>query len=66
MFSLDFIMHVACTYKIHCTKFGGHGLFGFRDFAPFHFPSNSCLDHGLCSPWDQKIESAQKIYASRS
>ena len=51
------------------TNFGGHGLSGFRDITPFSLPSKTAkislqtmnyIVHG-----GQKIESAQKIYASR-
>ena len=62
-------MQVVIDVKCMQTKFGVCGLFGFGDFAPFFvclqngqiFP----LDHGLYSPWNQKIESAQKIHAGR-
>ena len=30
----------------HATNFSGHGLSGFGDFAPFHFPF---LEHEWCS-----------------
>ena len=43
------------------ANFGGCGFFDFEDLAPFCLPSEMPLDH----TWGQKIESAQKIYASR-
>ena len=43
------------------ANFGGWGFFDFEDLAPFCLPSEMPLDHA----WGQKIESAQKIYASR-
>ena len=50
------------------TNFGGRDLSGFGDFATFYLPSKRSnfpfrprtIVHG-----DQKIESAQKIHASR-
>ena len=54
---------------MHANQFGVCGLSGFGDLAPFCLPSKmakvSFSDHGLYSPWGQKIESAQKIHASR-
>ena len=41
--------------------FQRHHSFFFAFKNSQNFPS----DHELYSPWDQKIESAQKIYASR-
>ena len=61
-------MQVVIDVKCMQTKFGGFGLFGFRDFAPFLFAfkmakfSLQTMDY---SPWGQKIELAQKIHASR-
>ena len=55
--------------EMHANQFGVCGLSGFGDLAPFCLPSKmakvSFSDHGLYSPWGQKIESAQKIHASR-
>ena len=50
------------------TNFGGCGLPGFRDFAPFHLSSK--WPKFPFGPWTivhggQKIESAQRIYAGR-
>ena len=50
------------------NNFGGHGVFGFGDIAPFSLPSRTAkiplwtMDY---SPWGQKIELAQKIHTSR-
>ena len=50
--------------EMHANQFGVCGLSGFGDVAPFCLPSKtakiSFSDHGLYSPWGQKIESAQK------
>ena len=61
-------MQVEVNVKCMETNFGGHGLSIFGDFAPFCFPSKQpkfpfrawTIVHG-----GQKIESAQKIHASR-
>ena len=48
------------------TNFSGCGFFIFRDFAPFHFPSD--LANFIYGPWTigcQKIGLAQKFYADR-
>ena len=61
-------MQVEVDVKCMQSNFGGHGLFSFGDFAPFSFAfKKSKFPFG---PWaivhgDQKIESAQKIHASR-
>ena len=61
------LMRCACISAAVHTKFGGHGLSGFRVKAPFVF-----IQKWLFGPWTivhgiggQKIESAQKIHASR-
>ena len=60
------VMQVDIDEVYMSTKFGGHGLFGFRDIATFliwpNFPFGpwAIIVHG-----DQKIELAQKIHASR-
>ena len=50
------------------TNFGGHGLSGFGDIAPFWLLSKtakiSLWTMGY-SPWGSKLELAQKIHASR-
>ena len=46
-------MQIEVEVKCMQTKFNRCGVSGFRDIAPF------CLQNG------QKIESAQKIHASR-
>ena len=46
-------------------KFGGHGLSSFGDFAPFHFWPNFPFRPWTVVHGAQKIELAQKIYASR-
>ena len=61
-------MQVEVDVKCMQFNFGGHGFFGFGDFAPFSFVFKTVkisfrtmgLVHG-----GQKIESAHKIYASR-
>ena len=61
-------MQIEVDVKCMQTKFHGHGLLGFGDFAPFaglqkwpNFPFEPwTIVHG-----GQKIESAQKIHASR-
>ena len=59
-------MQVEVDVKHMQTNFGGCSLFGFGDFARFCLPSNlakfpfPAIVHG-----GQKIESAQKIHASR-
>ena len=61
-------MQVVIDVKCMQTKFGVCGLFSFGDFAPFLFAFKmdkfflQTMDY---SPWGQKIESAQKIHASR-
>ena len=61
-------MQVEVDLKRMQTSFGGRGPSGFGDFAPFSFAfktakiSLQTMDY---SPWGQKIESAQKIHASR-
>ena len=61
------LMRCACISAAAHTKFGGHGLSGFGVKAPFVF-----IQKWLFGPWTivhgiggQKIESAQKIHASR-
>ena len=63
-------MQVEVDVKCMQTNFGGPGLSGFGDFALFHLPSKR--PKFPFGPWTihvvhggQKIESAQKIYASR-
>ena len=62
-------MQVEGDLKCMQTNFGGCGFFGFRDFAPFLFAfktakfSLSTMDYIVHG--GQKIESAQKIHASR-
>ena len=61
-------MQVGVDVKCMQTNFGGRGYFGFGDLAPFCLPSKRpkfpfrpwAIVHG-----GQKIESAQKIHASR-
>ena len=57
-------MQVEVDVKCIETKFVWCGLSGFGDFAHFCLASKWLLTMGY-SPWGQKIESAQKIYASR-
>ena len=61
-------MQVEVDVKCMQFNFGGHGLFGFVDFAPFSFAFKTVkisLRTMGYSPWGSKIESAQKILASR-
>ena len=47
-----------------CAKFGGHGLFGFGDFAPFCFPlilTNFPFEPGLQSMGSKNKKIAQKF-----
>ena len=62
-------MQVEVDMKCMETNFGGHGISGFRDFAPFSNTFKAAkislrtmdyIVHG-----GQKIELAQKIHASR-
>ena len=59
-------MQVEVDVKCMETNFGGHGISGFLDFAPFSNTfktaktSNQTMDYG-----GQKMELAQKIHASR-
>ena len=61
-------MQVEADVKCMQFNFGGHGLFGFGDFVPFSFVFKTVkIPFG---PWaivhgGQKIESTQKIYASK-
>ena len=61
-------MQVEVDVKRMQTNFGGCSLSGFGDFAPFLFASKR--PNFPFGPWTivhggQKIELAQKIYASR-
>ena len=61
-------MQVEVDVKRMQTNFGGHGFPGFGDFASFCFPSK--WPKFPFRPWTivhggQKIESAQKIHASK-
>ena len=61
-------MQVEVDVKCMETKFGGCGFSGFGDFAPFSFAFK--MAKISLGPWTivhggQKIESAQKIHASR-
>ena len=53
-------MQVEGDVKCMQTNFGGHGLFGFGDIATFQIRPNFPF-----GPWGSKIESTQKIHASR-
>ena len=61
-------MQVEVDVKCMETKFGGRGFSGFGDFGPLSLALKtakiSLWTMGY-SPWGQKIESAQKIHASR-
>ena len=61
-------MQVEIDVKCMQTNFDGHDLYGFEVMAPFYMPSKQ--SKFPFEPWTivhagQKIESAQKIYASR-
>ena len=61
-------MHVEVDVKCMQTTFGGCGLSGFEDFAPFYMSSK--WPKFSFRPWTivhggQKMELAQKIHASR-
>ena len=61
-------MQVEVDPKRMQTNFGGRGVFGFGVMAPFSLPSKR--PKFPFGPWaivhgGQKIESAQKIHASR-
>ena len=62
-------MQVQVDVKCMQFNFGGHGLFGFGDFASFSFVFKmvkiSLRTMGYIVHGGQKIESAQKIHASR-
>ena len=53
-------MQVEVDVKCMQTNFDGRDLSGFGVMAPFCLPSKTAKAHG-----GQKIESAQKIHASR-
>ena len=55
-------MQVEVDMRCMQTNFGGCCLYSFGDFATFQIWPNFPFDH---SSWGQKIESAQKIDASR-
>ena len=62
-------MQVEVDLKRMQTNFGGRGISGFGDFATFRFAFKAAKFP--FRPWTivhggQKIELAQKIYASRS
>ena len=61
-------MQVEVDLKRMQTNFGGRDLFGFGDFTHFSLPSKQ--PKFPFGPWaivhgGQKVESAQKIHASR-
>ena len=61
-------MQVKVDLKCMQTNFSGHGFSGFGVMAPFCFPSKQ--PKFPFEPWTivhegQKIELAQKIYASK-
>ena len=47
------------------TKFGGYGSSGLGDYATFRFPSDFPFGPWTIVHGGRKIESAQKIHASR-
>ena len=61
-------MQVEVDVKCMETNFGGHGVFGFGDFAPFSNTfemakiSLQTMDY---SPWGSKNRIGSKIHASR-
>ena len=58
-------MQVEVDVKCMETNFGGHDLFGFEDFAHFSFAFKTARIPLLTVHGGQKIESPQKIHASR-
>ena len=61
-------MQIEVDVKCIKTKFGWCGLSGFGDFGPLSLAlkmAKISLRTMGYSPWGQKIESAQKIHASR-
>ena len=62
-------MQVEVDVKCMQSNFGGCGSFGLGDSAPFCFPSKtakiSLQTMGYIVHGGQKIESTQKIHASR-
>ena len=58
-------MQVEADVKCMQTNFDGRGLSGFRVMAPFCLPSKMAKISLTIVHGGQKIESAQKIYASR-
>ena len=58
------LMQVGIDVTCMHTIFGGRGLSGFGDIAPFFSFKNS-QNFPLIVHGGQKIESAQKIHASR-
>ena len=62
-------MQAGVDVKCMQTNFGGRGYFGVGDLAPFCLPSKttkiSLQTMGYIVHGGQKIESAQKIHASR-
>ena len=59
-------MQVEVDVKCMQINFGGRGLSGFGDIAPFSFPSKTAeISLWTMDYRGQKIELAQKIHASR-
>ena len=58
-------MQVEVDVKCMQTNFGGLGLSGFRDFAPFFHNGQISFQTMDIVHGGHKIESAQKIHASR-
>ena len=62
-------MHIEVDVKCMQANFGGHGISGFGDLAPFLLPSKtvkiSLPTMGYIVDGGQKLESAQNICASR-
>ena len=58
-------MLVEVDVKCMETNFGGCGLFGFRDFAHVQIWPNFPFEPWTIVHGGQRIESAQKIHASR-
>ena len=54
-------IHVKCMH----TNFNGRGLSSFGDIATFKNSQISLSDHGMVTKKLNRIESTQKIHASR-
>ena len=58
-------MKVGVDVKCMHTRFGGRGFFGFGDMATFQKRPNFPFGASMVIEKFNRLESAQKIYASR-